>query len=484
MPDDLFQYQKEDVDRICNAQGNFLNLSEMGVGKTPTSLGVVEKMGYKCVLILCPNSLKLEWKRQIEEWIGEDQVAVSSQDCYLRLEPIFRSLKENKKYKIINYETLRNKEHTELLKIIPWDCIILDEIHKLRNPDTVVVRGKQNKWTREMEGGIWNFLSGLKNKDCKIIGLSGSPIMNYPGDLYVPLSIVNSGKYPRRRDAWKTWMSKYCLLSDGRWGYYVYGTRNMNELRAETGPYIIRHTKKEVLPFLPDKMYKRVPLQMDTDQRKLYDQMEDELKVLLDTGEPLWSTSVLSTLTRLRQINVDPKILGVSASSAKTDFLMDLVEDMLKPEGEGQKLVVFSCFERYIYLLSTIFFKDINHVRVTGQESMEERAAAVKKFQEDPDCKLFLGTIQTAGEGITLTAASTVVLADRWWNQPTCNQAIDRLHRIGQKNSVEVLYPICEDSVDATLDAILQKKEEVSQEYYSETRVRQSVFEDRLGGKK
>jgi SNF2 family DNA or RNA helicase len=455
LPEDLFEFQKEDYIKIAG-DGNWLDFSEMGTGKTPITLAVIESNKYQCPLVICPNSLKYEWKRQIEDWTDED-AALSSPDCYFRLEPIYRSFQNNQKYKIINYETLRNKNHIELLRIIPFDCIVFDEIHKLRNPKTKQVRG------------VWEFLNSLKTTP-KIIGLSGSPIMNYPNDLYVPLSVTHPEVYPRTLRDWKIFMYKYCMWSDGRYGPYIYGTRNLPRLREETSNFTIRRTKKEVLPFLPNKYYRRVLLEMPSDQRKLYDRMERDLKILLDTGEPLWSTNVLSMLTRLRQINLDPKIIGVTANSAKTEFLLDLIE------STDEKLVIFSCFEKYIYLLSSVYLRNTPHVVVTGEIPNSQRLENVRKFQEDPSVKVFLGTIQTAGEGITLTEASTVVLVDRWWNQPTCNQAIDRLHRIGQHSGVQVIYPICQNSVDEILDAILERKNQMTDEYLQESQVREEVL--------
>jgi len=453
LPDDLFGYQKEDSNIMAKG-GNFLNFSEMGVGKTPESLAVIEANRYQCPLIICPNSLRLEWKRQIEDWVREDITAVSHPDSYYKLEPIVRSLINGQKYKVINYETLRSSSNVDILKMIPFDCIIFDEIHKLRNPKTKNVKG------------AWEVLN--THPEAKIIGLSGSPIMNYPNDLYVPLSIVDPEKYPRTLLSWRQFMYRYCLWSDGRYGPYIYGTRSMSALREETQPYIIRRTKKEVLPFLPDKYYKRSLLEMKLDQRKLYDQMEKELKILLDSGEPLWSTSVLSTLTRLRQINLDPKILGTSASSAKTDFLVDTIE------STDGKLVIFSCFEKYIHLLSLMFPN--NSVTITGQIPVDERMRRVKRFQEDDKIQLCFGTIQTMGEGVTLTAASTVILTDRWWNQPTNLQAEDRLHRIGQKASVMIVLPIVKDSIDQSLDQILERKSEASQSFYQEAQIRQAII--------
>jgi SNF2 family DNA or RNA helicase len=168
---------------------------------------------------------------------------------------------------------------------------------------------------------------------------------------------------------------------------------------------------------------------------------------------------------------LDPKILGVTASSAKTDYLIDLIE------STDEKIVIFSCFEKYIFFLSKLFPKA---VQITGERTVLQRAEAVKVFQEQDEVQLCLGTIQSMGEGVTLTSASNVVMADRWWNEPTNQQAIDRLHRIGQKNAVQVMYPIVDESVDSTLDSILERKDQASQGYFSENRVKSGVFEERM----
>lgn len=458
LPGDLYTYQVEDSQKMLNGH-NTLNFSEMGVGKTPETLEVIERGDFKHALILCPNSLRLEWQRQIEDWVGEGMTAISSPDCYGRMGPLVYAYRDGIKYMVLNYESLRNKNHLEILSLMPIDIIIMDEIHKLRNPKTKQVRG------------AWEFVNG--KPDTKVIGLSGSPIMNYPNDLYIPLSIVDKDEFSRSMAGYNQFMYHYGLWADGRYGTYMYGSRNMPELKERTSPYIIRRTKKEVLPFLPEKYYRRVQLEMPPEQKKLYDQMEQELKILLDTGEPLWSTNVLSTLTRLRQINLDPKIVGVSCPSAKTDFIMDTIE------STNEKIVIFSCFEKYIHWLHLLLeAQEVSHVVITGMVPPNERSGIVKKFQEDESIKLCLGTVQAMGEGITLTAASNVIMADRWWNEPTNQQAQDRLHRIGQKSAVQVILPVCTKSADAILDGILQRKDEMSQQYYQESQVRQIITEE------
>ncbi len=462
LPDDLYDYQVEDGNRVAQTDQNWLLCHEMGVGKTPITIWAIEQAGYKLPLIICPNSLKHEWKKQIMEWTGTEAVLSRQNVGRNRLSDIVKSFTRpnGAKYRVINYETLR-VEDVDILRKVPWDVIVFDEIHKLRNTNP--------RKLKKIVNAAWEFLNHYPN--AKIIGLSGSPIMNYPDDLYGPLSVCFPDKYPRNMGSLRDFLRRYMLYAPGRYGWYAYGSRNVSHLREETKDLIIRRTKKEVLSFLPEKYYQRPELEMRPDQRKVYDQMENELKILLDTGEPLWSPTVLSTLTRLRQINLDPKIVGVSTSSAKTEFLYDLIE------STDEKLVIFSCFERYIYLLSEILKAwNKQHAVVTGLIPVEKRYQEVQKFQEDDDCRIFLGTIQTAGEGITLTASSTVILTDRWWNEPTNMQAVDRLHRIGQRNAVQVIMPICLKSIDAVLDDILQRKYEATQAYYQESDVRNSVF--------
>jgi len=455
---DLYTYQKEDVKRMIYGT-SWLCFSEMGTGKTPTALGVAELGNFKFPLIVCPNTLRLEWKRQIEDWIGLNQVSIAGygKNSWDKMYALVDGLTKGHKYRVVNYEMFRSKQHLEVLKEFPFDLIIMDEVHRIKNVDSKSVTG------------IWEF---LKTKPgIKIIAMSGSPIMNYPDDLYVPLSLVRPEKYPRNKTDKRRFIYKYMYYAPSRTGGYTYGVRNMSSLRAETQEFIVRRTKAEVLPFLPEKYKRRVILEMQEDQRKIYDKMERDLKAVLDTGESIQANSSLALITRLRQLNLDPNILEITSSSAKTDFIKELIEDT------DEKIVIFSCFERYIQILKKLLPKALV---ITGKVPVEERADIVKKFQTT-NSKILLGTIQSMGEGLTLTAASNVVLVDRWWNEPTNSQAVDRLHRIGQKNAVQVIIPVVEDSIDSALDEILERKVKASNDYLPETQVREFVIRERLG---
>jgi len=468
LPDDLYTYQKEDVDRMLSDDTSWLLLNEMGTGKTPTSLAVSELGNFKGkTLIVCPKTLQLEWSRQIQDWCGFEP-SIARKSSVRKLQTLFDEFYsgEINPFFITNYETFRVKRHTDILNGYPFGLVILDEAHTIRN-----LRTKQTK-------GLLEFLSTLNG--VKVIALTGSPIVNNPVDLHTLLCVVRPETYNSRTK--QAFIDRYCFSTRSRGGRVkIHGLRDPQGLRDRTGPYTIRRTKEEVLSFLPEKYYRRVILEMEEDQRELYTKMKQDLMILLDTGEPIWAPSVLAELTRLRQINLDPRILGSLASSSKTNFLLNLMqEDFGIGENEdSEKLVVFSCFKTYIDHLSGILWKrDINHVKLTGAVSMEDRAKAVDSFQKDKNVKVVLGTVKTMGVGLTLTSASNCIFMDRWWNPAINSQCADRLHRIGQKNAVQIILPINEKSIDTSLDTILAGKEKVSMQYLGDDKIMREVVED------
>ena len=456
LPDDLYPYQKEDLKRLLDSDSNYLNLSEMGTGKTPIAIGLAILGGYHKTLVVCPNSLQLEWARQIEEWTGLRPGLSKKSSYYRRLQNLFsEELGQGRNpFFITNYETLRIARHRDILESYPFDLVILDEAHRFRNPKTAMTRG------------VLDFLS--IRDTTRVLAMTGSPIVNNPADLHTVLIAVKPEKYTKfsRMD----FINDYCEYWRTRYGIKVYASKNLDVLREVTSPFTIRRTKKEVLPFLPDKYYRRVLLEMDDAQREIYQKMEEELWVLLDSGEKLWAPSVLALITRLRQLNLAPIMVGIDAPSTKTNFIKELLEDT-----DG-KVVIFSCFEKYImYLHYNLPYK---HITITGGTSIEDRAKLVRIFQEDPEVRLALGTTQCMGEGITLTAASNVIMADRWWSPAVNTQAEDRLHRIGAKSAVQVIIPVIEDSIDESFDKVLEGKKKFSSEFLNEKDVMNETIED------
>jgi len=475
---DLFPYQLEDAKRILTSGRDTLENSEMGTGKTPKALYAIRELWDKGkILIVCPKTLQLEWYDLMVQWTGV-KPSLARRSSYRKLETLFTG-ELNSEFDpafITNYETFRVRRHLEVLFKYPFSVMVLDEGHVPRNPKT------------KLSKGLFAFLEAQRErKRPLLLPMTGSPIVNNPLDLHTLLCMVDPENFNLRTRS--SFAHRYCIIAS-TWATSKYGRRRrinkvvgsrlMSELADRTKAYTIRRTKKEVLPFLPDKYYRKVILRMEPDQYKAYKSMEKDLFVMLEDGQKLSSPGVLSALTRLRQLNLEPSMLGVDAGSSKTEFLFELIDSMgINRPGADRKLVVFSTFRSYLKHLSIqLNLEGIKHVSIHGGVSQEERAIAVRRFQNDPEMPLILGTIKTMGVGITLTAASDVVMMDRWWNPTLNDQAVDRLHRITQKNAVQVIIPVNDESIDSSLDRILERKAKISSEYLGDTDIMKETVED------
>lgn len=493
VPESFFPHQKADWERLMNTTDSFMNLSEMGTGKTPTAIGLAHCYGFAKILIVCPKTLRLEWRRQILDWTDIDP-AVSKKGCYRRLEPLFYDMMgktEFNPYFIVNYETFRTTRHLDVLKKYPFDLVILDEAHRLRKP------------SRGQTRGMREFME--YHPDTRVLALTGSPIVNFPGDLHTLLCLVRPEEY--EWDDHSTFENRYSVFTRTRVGRCrkcrhlqvpfekykcpkcgsedirifrtkrVAGSQNLEELRQLTDPFTIRHTKKEVLPWLPEKYYRRVSLDMGSEQRQVYNQMERELFVRLENGEDLFAPENFARLMRLRQLCIEPRMIGVKAPSIKTEFLMSLIRDL-----GGRKLVIYSTFEKYLLYLHIT--QDLpEHIMITGETPSDNRVPMAQRFCEDDRIQLCLASIgpqSPGGEGITLTGASDVIFLDRWWTPASNHQAEDRLHRITQKNAVQVIIPTADNSIDQSFDRILEKKEMLIGEFFGDEKsVQAEIIADR-----
>jgi SNF2 family DNA or RNA helicase len=482
LTEDFYTFQKVDYQRLMDDPTSYLQLSEMGVGKTPVSIGVALSGKYKKTLVVCPKTLRLEWDRQIREW-SDVPPTVCRRGSSRRLEPLFDDFMGKappNPWFIVNYETFRTRRHLEVLNDYPFDLIIFDEAHKMRNPRTRLTRG------------VFEFLE--HHQKSRVICMTGSPIVNRPADLHTLLRMVRPETYTRlNRTAFE---DHYTLIErknfrrcsqckklvpyqfmgyspqicpscgNGLFRHFitkkVKGVKNLSELRKETDPFTIRRTKAEVFPDMPSKYYRKVSLEMDSQQRELYKKMENELFVLLDSGEPLWAPTVLAQLTRLRQLNLDPHILGVSCSSIKTDFLQELLEGM-----NGSPLVAFSTSDAYCQYLHSLPWLP-KHIMITGQTPSDERVQLAQEFQNDDSIKLAIGTMAVMGEGITLTRASDVISLDSWWTPTVHDQAYSRVHRATQTRAVQIIEPSVLNSIDQSMVEIRNRKMAMAGEYLGE----------------
>ena len=443
----LFPFQREGVDWLVEHSRGIL-ADECGLGKTLQALALVERLNVRHALVVCPKTLVSEWFNQCDKWSDGDMLTPNDQGD--RLDGL--NLR-GPHYVCVNYDLLANRRYWGEIQSVPWDIIIWDEAHRLKNP-----KAKRTEYAYLIQAP-------------RVVFMSGTPLQNSPMDLYPLFRMINPKDYHNLYQ----WKNFFCVQVENT--IWMRGTdgvarprliksivpgkiNHTDELNMLLHKYMIRRTKKEVLPELPDKTYRTVPVELGP-EKKQYDQMKTELFAILDSGEQVTAPKVIAQLMRLRQICLDPNLLATSpiktsTPSNKTKTLLEIVEDT------DDKVVIFTMFEKYAQILSSELSKhNITHVMITGQVDLTARGRAVELFQENPDVKVCLCTIGAGGEGITLTASHTAIFSDYAWNPAVNWQAEDRIHRIGQRENVLIIDLYCQNTIEDHLRAIVQSKKEM-----------------------
>ncbi len=244
----------------------------------------------------------------------------------------------------------------------------------------------------------------------------------------------------------------------------------LKRLHKLISPFILRRLKKDVLKELPDKLEDVVYSQMDGEQKRLYAAVTNRLISSLNNASDASYNSgklqILAELTRLRQICCDPSLVyeNYTSGSVKLDACMQLVEQGI--EG-GHKLLIFSQFTSMLQIIAEVLEKNgIKYYMLTGETPSRERLELVNAFQED-ETPVFLISLKAGGTGLNLTAADIVIHYDPWWNVAAQNQATDRSHRIGQKNTVNVYKLIVKDTIEDKIMGLQDAKKQLANDILS-----------------
>jgi len=406
---------------------------DMGVGKTAQVLGLLQTRRelrtkgelYKPSLVVVPKSLIFNWKQEVERFAPQLEV--------LDFTGIDRHRNKFTNYDVIltTYGTLRRDALQ--FKNTVFDYVILDEAQAVKNPST-----ESAKAVRLLRGDYR-------------LALSGTPVENHLGELWSLFEFLNPGILGA---------SSAFQLNGGAIRNPSEETRKL--LAHALRPFILRRTKEEVAKELPPKSEQTIYCEMEPRQRNLYNDLRqhyrDSLLNKIDSGGIAKSKiQVLEALLRLRQAAchpglIDPKFLN--DPSAKLDVLLDQLHEIL---DEGHKALVFSQFTSLLAILRTrLKTGDTEYEYLDGKTG--DRQARVERFQNDPECRLFLISLKAGGLGLNLTAADYVFILDPWWNPAVEAQAVDRAHRIGQSRQVFAYRLIARDTVEEKVLQLQQTK--------------------------
>lgn len=493
-PNTLYPFQRVGIEWLCVA-GDALLGDEMGAGKTIQALAALETLARDALpaLVICPNAVKRNWAREIEMWFPGVQTVVIAGTAAARRKLLEGPSTLNPKtITVINLEAVRSfsrlapygstrlrrcrtcdpvngeegltetrcQVHPKILNSIPFKTVILDEAHRIKDP--------QSQQTR----ACWAVMHGKTVQ--RRWALTGTPLANHPGDVWSIMHGVSPTEYPSK----SKFVDRYALT-----GWNAYGGLDIVGLNPEHrdefykifDPRFRRMPKAAVLGQLPPKVRQRRYVELPPKLRRAYRELDDALVTRLDDGSLVVARSNLAAQVRLLQfssayatVNADDRVT-LAEPSPKLDVLDELYDE-LGVFTDHRPVVVCAEHRQLIDLAAARLTKrKLPFGLITGGQKEWERDIALRDFQAG-QLPVLLFTIKTGGVGLTMTAADTIIFMQRSWSMIDNVQAEDRVHRIGSEvhSSVNVIDIIAQDTVEETqldrLDEKMMRLQEITRD--------------------
>lgn len=471
-----FSYQLDGIEYGLN-HNRFLLADQPGLGKTMQSLNIstLKRNGKHCLIVVGYKSLLFNWVKEIKIHTDEDAYVFGQ-----------RMMKRKKKLKTGTLNE-RNEDLDNLDKISEF--FIITDITTLRQcikTEYVNKKGKKCKnktfffadkieeWCRKNEIGriildeshvFKNFESEqtqalLRIKNCpNKIAMTGTPIMNKNLDLYPIMCWLG---YENRN--YYEFIDRYCKKG-GFKNKQIVGNKNSDELHQRLSQFMLRRLKADVLD-LPEKIYIPELLEMDGKQWSFYEKTNKLIKQKLSIQKNN-KNALLGATMALRKITCHPQWYDEDCNcvdSVKYDRAMQIIEEAVE---NGEKIIIYSFFTTPFESNNQLvnFYNRLakyNPTMIIGDT--KDRMEQVEKFQNDPTCKVLVGSIGAMGVGLTLTAANVVIFLDQPWNKAIEDQAIDRAHRVGTKDTVRIYVLMCKGTVDEGVYKTVHKKGRLADE--------------------
>ena len=400
-----------------------LNGDEPGTGKTIQIAGLINEISeIRNVLVLCPASLRLNWLQELEKWLIRPLDILD----------------------VVSYDSSWRGKNSEARRGLHYDLIVMDEAHYLKNATSKRSMAAQRLTSRD---------------DCRVVLLTGTPVMNRPKDLFTLLKIINEKMFPD----FTAFAVRYCgaflqelnLRNGKKKVWNTEGSSNEEELQdILRSTIMIRRLKNDVLPQLPKKIRQIIEIENDENAVK------DEKVKWKNMCESLGYEEALKKLNEGNPVLFN-EIAGERQNVAlsKVPYVIEHIENLLLSES---KIVLFAHHRAVVEQLVSGLLKH-KPVKVVGGMTEKAKNESVISFQNDPECRIFVGNIQAAGVGLTLTASSIVVFAELDMVPSTMTQAEDRCCRIGASaDSILVQHIVLNGSLDVKLARMLVKKQEVA----------------------
>ena len=438
----LRQYQREGLVWLVFLEKMGLGgclADDMGLGKTIQVLAMLLRrrlqvaaggLGHRPSLVVVPKSLIFNWMDEAARFAP--QLTVLNHTGAARREN--NDALPTADIILTTYGTLRRDavEHRQQ----EFDYVVLDEAQTIKNAGSQAAKACRLLKARHR------------------LAVTGTPVENHIGELWSIFEFLNPGQLGTA-----TRLRRF--LAGGRGGSAA------DIVARAVRPYLLRRTKDQVLTDLPEKTEQTLVVELGTKQRKAYDELREHYRQELTgrinrMGIGRSRIAVLEALLRLRQAACHPGLIDHSEKSEPGAKLEALLGQLDEVTDEGHKVLVFSQFTSFLAILRQhLDAKGMTYEYLDGRTT--DRQARVNRFQEDPDCRLFLISLKAGGQGLNLTAADYIYILDPWWNPAVEAQAVDRAHRIGQTRPVFAYRLIARDTVEEKIVSLQARKRELAE---------------------
>ena len=423
----LYPYQKEGI-RFAAKAGKAIIADEMGLGKTIQAIGTAELLRKEgrigSVLILCPTSLKYQWRSEIKKFTDAEVYVIEGshlkrKEAYNRPEP----------YKIISYNSAAND--IKILGSLQTDMLIMDEVQRLKNWNTQISRA-----ARKIES------------DYSVI-LSGTPLENKLDELYSIVEFVDNF----RLAPYYLFKENHIITDEtGK----VLGYKNLNEIGKKLSDILIRRRKKDVKLQMPKRMDKNLFVPMTKEQMGMHQEWQNNVRMLVLKWRRMHFLSdkdrkrLMLFLSQMRMVCDSSYILDQKTRyDTKVDECVNIINDIISEEGE--KVVVFSQWERMTRLIAKeLEKKEIGFEYLYGGVPSEKRKNLVDNFMNEPSSRVFLST-DAGSTGLNLQAAATIINIDLPWNPAVLEQRIGRIYRLCQQSNIQVINLVAPHSIEESM---------------------------------
>jgi len=430
----LLPYQLDGIAFAVGA-GRAVLADDMGLGKTIQGVGVAELLareaGIRKVLVVCPASLKSQWRNEIHRFCNRDVQLISGPTAERG-----GQYANDAFFTICNYEQVL--KDILVIEQTPWDLIVLDEGQRIKNWEAKTTR----------------VVKGLKSRFALV--LSGTPLENRLDELYSVVQFIDD----RRLGPGFRFFNDFRIVDEkGK----VLGYKNLDQLRERLKPVLLRRTRDSVKLELPERTDEIVRIAPTGEQKDLHD---THMQTVAQIAAKKFLTEM--DLLRLRAALLMCRMSANSTFlvnkekpgySSKLERLAELIDGIIAEKE--RKVVLFSEWTTMLNLIEPMLHKRVRFVRLDGSAPQKKRQMLVHEFQNDPDCRFFL-TTNAGSTGLNLQAANTVINVDLPWNPAVLEQRIARAHRMGQQRPVQVFVLITEETIEEGLLKTLNAKRDLA----------------------